>query len=356
MPERPRVLQMGPDPRMGGGMAASIQALLDSPLADEYELDLVPTYAGAKPLPRLGVFLMALLRLTGWSLRGRGRIVHIHMTVRGSSYRKSVCVLLAKALRRRVVLHVHSGAIEVARFRATLSGPSLRLIGAAYGVADIVLSVSDAGAAALQEAYGVDEVINVLNPAPIVAPFERRRAAAGEPVEVAFLGGFANPVKGGEEMVAAVRQALDAGASLRVTLAGPGEPSAAATTLIAAHDSVRWAGWLDPAAKDAVLREAEVFVMPSLSEGLPMALLEAMAYRLAIVASEVGGIPEVVGGGEEAVLVPAGETDGLAAVLAGLAADPARREALAAGAARRVEEFSPERVAARLAAIYAALD
>jgi glycosyltransferase involved in cell wall biosynthesis len=341
---------------MPGGMAASIQALLDSPLADEYELDVIPTYAGAKALSRLGIFLLALLRLTAWSLRGRGRIVHIHMTVRGSSYRKSVCVLLAKALRRRVVLHVHSGAIEVTRFRATLSGLSLRLISFAYGAADVVLSVSDAGAAAVESAYRLDEVVNVLNPAPVVALVERPRAAAGEPVEVVFLGGFANPVKGGEEMVAAVGQALERGAPLRVTLAGPGEPSATGEALIARHDSVRWAGWLDPPAKDAVLREAEVFVMPSLSEGLPMALLEAMAYRLAIVAGDVGGIPEVVGDGGEALLVPAGDPGALADVLARLAADPVLREELSAAAARRVEEFSPDRVASRLAAIYATLD
>jgi glycosyltransferase involved in cell wall biosynthesis len=336
-------------------MATSIQALLDSPLADGYELDVVPTYAGARALPRLGIFLLALLRLTGWSLGGRGRIVHIHMTVRGSSYRKSVCVLLAKALRRRVVLHVHSGAIEVARFRSTLSGPSLWLIRSAYGAADVVLSVSDAGAAALERAYGVDEVVNVLNPAPAVAPVERRRSAVGEPVAVAFLGGFANPVKGGEEMVAALAAALARAVPLQVILAGPGDPSPAAEELIAAHGSVRWAGWLDPAAKDVVLREAEIFVMPSLSEGLPMALLEAMAYRLAIVASDVGGIPEVVGDGGEAMLVPAGDPGALAEVLARLAADPALREELSAAAARRVEEFSPDRVAARLAAIYAAL-
>ena len=118
MPERPRVLQMGPDPAIGGGMAAALRGLLGSPLGERYQLDVVPTYRGTPtPLaPRSRSSAGALLRLIAWSLRGRGRIVHVHATVRGSMYRKSVCVLVAKALRRRVVFHVHSGAGDIAAF------------------------------------------------------------------------------------------------------------------------------------------------------------------------------------------------------------------------------------------------
>jgi glycosyltransferase involved in cell wall biosynthesis len=354
MPDRPRVLQVGPDPEIGGGMATALRGLLASPLAERFELEVVPTYRGREPLRRLALFLLALSRITAWSLRGRGRIVHVHVTVRGSSYRKSICVLLAKALRRRIVLQVHSGAREIGEFRARLGGPALLLIRTAFGAADTVIAVSAAGAAALRDAYGLDSVAVVPNPAPAIAPFERPPDPEGASL-VAYLGGFANPIKGGTVLLEAIPAALAAVPGLRFALAGPGEPPAAARELLAAEPRVTWAGYLGAAEKDELLRRAELFVIPSLSEGMPMALLEAMAYRLAVVATAVGGIPEVVEQGREALLVAAGDPAELAAALIRLAADPALRVELTAAAARRVAALDPAVVAAELAAIYDAL-
>lgn len=344
---------MGPDPAIGGGMAAALRSLLESPLSRRYELDVVPTYRGTAPLPRLALFLQALLRLATWSLRGRGRIVHVHATVRGSAYRKSVCVLLARALRRRVVLHVHSGAGDIAAFAATRGRLSLALFRAAFGAADAVLAVSGASAEALRRAYGVGAVGVVPNAAPAVPPFTRE-PAPGEPVRVAYLGGFANPAKGGDVLLAALPELLAAPAPPRLTLAGPGELPAAAAAL-AAGPGVEWAGWLGPEEKDALLREAEVFVMPSRSEGLPMALLEAMAYGMAVVATRAGGIPEVVDDGVDGCLVPAEDPGALAAALAGLSADPERRRQLGEAARRRAEALDVDEVAGRLEALYDSL-
>jgi glycosyltransferase involved in cell wall biosynthesis len=353
--KRPRVLQMGPDPAIGGGMAAVLRGLLSSPLAARYELEVVPTYRSPKPLGMAAIFALSLLRLTAWSLRGRGRIVHIHATVRGSTYRKSLVVLVAKALRRRVVLHVHSGAGDVAFFAAGRDRLSLVLIKAGFAAADVVLAVSEASKAALEKAYGISGVEVVPNAAPTVAPFERRLPGPGEPVEVAYLGGFANDAKGGDVMVAGLELALEREPRLRVTMAGPGEPPPAATELFARGDAVEWAGWLEPEAKDALLRRAPVFAMPSRSEGLPMALLEAMAYGMAIASTAVGGIPEVLGDGEEGLLVPSEDPAALADALCRLAADAPLRERLAANALHRAKRLDEVEVSNRLAAIYESL-
>lgn len=348
MPER--VLQMGPDPRIGGGMAAALRGLLESPLAERYELDVVPTYRGTEPLRRLALFCWALLRLCAWSLRGRGRLVHVHATVRGSMYRKSVCVLLARGLRRRTILHVHSGAAEIASFAASRGRLSLALFRAAFGAADAVLAVSAASGAALEAGYEIAGVGVVPNAAPSVPPFERPSA---DPVRVAYLGGFANPAKGGDVLLEAL-ESFDR-APLRLTMAGPGELPPAGEALVSREPAVEWAGWLGPEEKDALLREAEVLVMPSRSEGLPMALLEAMAYGMAAVATAVGGIPEVVDDGADGLLVPSEDPGALAAALSGLAADPDRRRRLGAAARARAEALDADEVAGRLGSLYASL-
>ena len=361
MSERPRVLQVCPDPEIGGGMAEAMRSLLASPLADRFRLEVLPTYRSPSPLPRVGIFVAALVRLGAWSVRGRGGVVHVHATVRGSAYRKAVCVLLAHLLRRRVVLQVHSGAGDIAAFRARLGGLRLALIGAALRRADAVLAVSEASAAALREA-GVGEelapggIVVVPNAAPQVEPFERGPVPEGGPVRVAYLGGFANPAKGGDVLTEALSLALEGGAALEVAMAGPGEPSPEAAALIAASPSLRWLGWLDADARHGLLRDSPVFVMSSRSEGLPMALLEAMAYGMAVVATAVGGIPEVVSDGVDGVLVEPGRPGDLADALVDLAADRELRERLGRAARQRAERLDVVEVADRLAGVYAGLE
>lgn len=353
MSELPRVLQMGPDPELGGGMAAAMRALLASPLRERYALDVVPTYRGAEPLRRLGVYLASLARLAAWSLGGRGRIVHVHGTVRGSMYRKAVCVLLAKSLRRKVVLHVHSGAGEIAAFAASRGPFSLALFRAGFAAADAVLAVSAASAEALRSAYGLAEVAVVPNAAPRVADERLERPA--EWIAAAYLGGFANPAKGGDLMLEALALALPGSPGLRVVLAGPGDLPAEGEDLLERHPSLEWAGWLERDEKDALLRSSHLLVMSSRSEGLPMTLLEAMAYGTAVVATRVGGIPELVEDGVSGLLVPPGQPQALADALLRLAADSSLRDELAGQARLRVQRLDADDVAGRLEAIYTAL-
>ena len=99
--------------------------------------------------------------------------------------------------------------------------------------------------------------------------------------------------------------------------------------------------------------ELDLFVLPSWAENLPMAILEAMAWALPVVATRVGGVPEAVVDGTTGMLVEAGDRDGLAAAIGTLARDPALRARLGtAGAARIAAEFDSATVAARMVGLY----
>lgn len=96
----------------------------------------------------------------------------------------------------------------------------------------------------------------------------------------------------------------------------------------------------------------DVFVLSSLHEGLAIAVIEAMAAGVPVVATGVGGIPQLIAGPEHGVLVPARDERGLAAAMAGLASDPGERRRLAAGGTARAAEFSIQPAADALAAHY----
>jgi glycosyltransferase involved in cell wall biosynthesis len=118
--------------------------------------------------------------------------------------------------------------------------------------------------------------------------------------------------------------------------------------------NVHFLGWRDDLPE--VLRRWDVFVMPSLGEGFGIAALEAMAAGLPVVASEVGGLPELVQHGRTGWLVPPADAVALAERLRELFVNPEkRREMGEAGRVRAREHFSVERMVAQIAGIYEAM-
>jgi glycosyltransferase involved in cell wall biosynthesis len=104
------------------------------------------------------------------------------------------------------------------------------------------------------------------------------------------------------------------------------------------------------------LGASDVFAFPSHFEGLPYSIVEAAASGLAIVASRVGGIPDVIVDGESGVLVAAGDTQALAGTLQRLLADADGRTQLGMGArARALERYSMPAMTARYRALFEAL-
>jgi glycosyltransferase involved in cell wall biosynthesis len=157
-----------------------------------------------------------------------------------------------------------------------------------------------------------------------------------------------HPTKGHRDLLAAVAQLRQTSPRVRLLLVGDGverphlEEQARGLGL---GDAVRFTGFRDDVT--ALLQAADLFVLPSLREGMPNAALEAMAAGLPIVACAVDGVPEAVADGETGLLVPPGSPDALADALGRLLADRARAERLGrAGRDRARERFALDRVLA----------
>jgi glycosyltransferase involved in cell wall biosynthesis len=104
-----------------------------------------------------------------------------------------------------------------------------------------------------------------------------------------------------------------------------------------------------------LVRQFDVFVLPSLEEGLPLSLLEAMAHGKPVVATAVGGVPEVVANGRNGLIVPPADPPALAAAIVRVLTDRALRARLIAGAIDTSETFDVRRTATEIEAIYASL-
>jgi glycosyltransferase involved in cell wall biosynthesis len=160
------------------------------------------------------------------------------------------------------------------------------------------------------------------------------------------------PIKGHGDLLAALERAALPELSLEVAGDGPlREELEAEVAGRRLGDTVRFLGRVAPA--DAVFERAALVVVPSHGEGFGMVALEAMERGRAVIASAVGGLPEIVEDGVTGLLVPAHDPDALAAAIRELATDPARCAAMgAAGRERALTAFSQERCTLRTEELY----
>lgn len=162
--------------------------------------------------------------------------------------------------------------------------------------------------------------------------------------------------KGLPVLLAAFRTALDAMPNLRLVLAGSGPEQPALETLARELGvAPRVSFWTDagPAVKGGAYAVADIFVLPSLWEGLPLVVLEAWACRLPLIATAVDGTREIVRPGLDGLLVPVSDADAMAHAIVDLARDPARARAMGDEGNRRVKsDFTLGRMVTETEAVY----
>jgi len=298
------------------------------------------------------------------------------------TYRVGGAARLAVLLRGADVVHTHTHL--AARVLARLAGTSARvaivdhlhienhfrpqrLPAAALRAIDNstarlsarLLAVSeDTRRAFVAQGYPADRLETVPNgiQLPVVDASNGLRAELGVPPEAPLAGEIARlcDVKGQRELIQAAARVpelhvvlagedLEAGGAYRESLVAEAERAGVA-------DRVAFAGFR-PA--ESVLGALDVFVLPSWIEGMPITVLEAMAHRKPVVATPVGGTPEIVVDGETGVLVPPRDPEALAEALRALVADPERAQRLGeAGYARVAGRFTVERMTTRVLEVY----
>jgi glycosyltransferase involved in cell wall biosynthesis len=173
-------------------------------------------------------------------------------------------------------------------------------------------------------------------------------------VTAVFLGRFGER-KGIFDLIAAISALPPAVRDrLRLVAAGDGEVEQARAAVRDAglERRIEIRDWLAPAERDALLGRAQLFVLPSSNEGLPMALLEAMAWGLAPVVTPVGGIGDVVTDGGNGILVPPRDRSALTAALERLLTDDEERAKLGAAARESVAAYAAPQWAARLVGLW----
>ena len=296
--------------------------------------------------PRWPLRLWKLVRDGGWD------VVHVHSPLPGSVARAAVRSMPA-AKRPRVVATEHNSWATHRPATQWLNRVTSRWNGDTFAVtAEAKDSMSGAAA---DRAQVLRHGIDVEGARAALADRDAVRAELGiDPAEV-VVGAVANfrPQKDYPNLLQAARLLADRDVPVRIVAVGQGPDEAEVRALHAElelGERVLLTGFRDDAVR--VMAACDVFTMASQWEGLPVALMEALALGLPVVATAVGGIAEELVDGQDALLVAPRDPEALAKALELVATDKDRRAELARAAAARADEFDVSRAVTTIESSY----
>lgn len=359
---RAAILLCGPARAALSGVSTHVNLLMGSRLAEDF--DVVFFQVGSEGRrenaftrwARLAFSPLALI----WAITWRQvAIVHLNTSLNLRAYWRDVAYLLvAKLLGMRVVYQVHGGELPEEFFAE--SPARTAFLRWTLGLPDLVLVLASAELAAYRAFVPHQEVVALPNGVDC-APYARVptvRSRRNQPLNLVYVGRLARE-KGLYEALQGVRIAQHLGVDARIVLAGEGAEAAGLrehAESLGLGSSARFVGPVFGEDKVRTLAGADVAILPSWSEGLPYALLEAMAAGIPVLATPVGAIPDVMTDGLHGLLVPRRDAAAIGTAIAKLAFDRERLAWMSRACRKRVlAAYSIERLAAELAIHYHAL-
>lgn len=360
--KRPVVLVLGPHREAVSGVSTHLNFLFASWLAEEFPLVHFQVGSEGRAERRIGRLarLVASPLCLAMAILVRGAaIVHLNTSLNAGAYWRDLAYLIvARSCGARVLYQVHGGVLPQQFFRGRALTAFLRWT---LRIPDAIVVLAQAELEAYRRLVPAQRVLalpNAIDCAPY-ARVSRSRSDPAQPLKLAYVGRLIRS-KGLYEVVQAMRiaKAHRIKASLMIAGSGPEESALRgyADKLGVASD-VRFTGPIFGDKKIGMLAQSDAFVLATYhQEGLPYALLEAMAAGLPVITTRIGAIPDVVADGVHGVLVPGGDPDAIYRAIAALSADRDLLARMSAACRTRVAAaYSMERLAGELYGLYSAM-
>jgi glycosyltransferase involved in cell wall biosynthesis len=363
-----KILMFGTGLDVKGGVT-SVEKLIINNAPVQLRIRHVATIGQGSATHNILLFCKAIQSLVVSILRRDVDVIHIHFSERGSTLRKSILIFIASLFRQSIILHAHGATYQ--EFYAGLPQFAKNILVALFRKCRIiVLSKS------WQEYYSHElslessRVSVLYNPVdlPSNTPYREGRkhlkfiflgriGKRGGALDMAkSLMSFPKQDKGAFDLINAFAVLSEADRhDVELVMAGNGD-LAAANQLIAdldLTDKITILDWIDAEQRDKLLATADAFILPSYNEGLPMSMLESMAWGLPVIVTPVGGIPEVIIDHQNGLLVEPGIQEQLVEAMQSLIRDESLRLSLGAAGRNSVKDLNIHNYMESLSDLYA---
>ena len=346
---RVRVMQFGPSLAVRGGIS-SVEQLICDYLPPYVSMRHIPTMEEGSAITKASVFARAVQVMRRVLESLDPTIIHIHIASRGSTLRKVILAEMVARAGRPLVLHAHGSEFDL--FYRKLPAAVRRNVNRTLQRANVFITLSTQWRDFYVEECEISPSQIVVLPNPVRVPAEVPDRSARDTVQFLHLGRLGER-KGAYDLVnafAGLPEGLRNRA--RLVMAGDGDVEGVRKMAEPLGSQVEVHSWINSHERDLLLERSDVFALPSRAEGVPMALLEAMAHGLPGITSPVGGIPDVFRHNVDGMLVTPGDVPQIRAAMARYISEDAVRLAAGRAARERARAFDVHVYARRLADIY----
>ncbi|MFN2501632.1 MAG: glycosyltransferase family 4 protein [Pyrinomonadaceae bacterium] len=315
---RPRILMIGMHlTRTRGGISTLISGILNSSVAQQFSITYIETQAeDFGKIRKMALALAAGFRFICNSITTSYELTYVHLGSNASLYRESMYIALARILRQRVVVHFHAGDMDHYYSRQPRLGQ--RFISWSLKRCTDFIAVSEASATRLRK-HAPNAAITVIPNAIKTSSFSDRKQlrfkARGEPVRVLFVGAMGK-LKGERDLIEALAMVDCDSTALSVSLLGYGSDGIRdLCTRSGVGQLIDHLGPVPASEGIKYFERADIFVLPTYAEAMPISVIEAMAAGLPVITTKVGGIPELIEHGVDGFLVEPGDIKSIAATI-----------------------------------------
>ena len=309
------VLVVAPGRKTRGGITTVINSYERTPIWEKWNCRWIETYRDTSKYIKIWYFLRAFLLYL--IVLPKSKIVHIHFSWSTSALRKFPFFVCAKILGKKVIVHLHSGDDMIVNAKHQFIYKTFFLH------ADNTIVLAESIKNKLLSKYIFKKVCVVYNPCPEVeADIKIVRKK-----EILFAGTLYQ-IKGYSDLIEAFSLIAEKFPDWKIVFAGNGEIDKGIflAKKLQIENQLVFKGWVLESGKEKLFRESSFLCLPSYTEGFPMAVLDAWAYGLPVIATPVGGLPDVMVNGFNGLVFESGDVVGLSKCLAELMGNTLLRE------------------------------
>ena len=345
MDDQIKVLMIGPDRSVHGGISGVVNNYYDAGITEKIDLNYIGTMVEGSKIRKLWQAVKAYVKFL--TVLPQYPIVHVNVASDSSYYRKSLFIKAAKRAGKRIVIHQHGGDFETF-YEKEQNDRGRAKIRQVFGMGDVFLVLSPVLEQFFKGILDPARVILFPNAVPVPDSLEKEYGK----LRILFLGRLCKE-KGLRELFSILPQLHEQFPQMRLLLGGIWEDEELRKEAEKMKEYVTDLGWLQGEAKKDYLRISDLFVFPTYFEGQPVSVLEAMAYQCGIVATNVGGIPQMIEPEQTGLLIEPKDPEGLKSALQKLLSDPELCEYLGKNARAKVQkEYSINKSLEELVKIY----
>ena len=303
-----------PNPMVKGGIAAVVNGYRGSQLEKDYKIIYVESYKDGSKLAKLLKGMGGYFHFAKVLLIDKPDIIHIHSSFGPSFYRKMPFIYMASWSKLPIINHIHGADFD--EFYVNASKKKRKQIEKVYSKCSLLIALSEEWKQRLSQIVSESKITIIENYSIPHEDALKNRLKRKCNNQVLFLGELGRR-KGCYDIPNVIKKVKKEIPNVKFILAGAGSEVDEAAIRHLMNDNgvtenVIFPGWVRGDEKDRLLKDADLFFLPSYNEGMPMSVLDAMGYGLPIVSTNVGGIPKIVHNGENGYCCEPGDTDNLA--------------------------------------------